>query len=618
MSVLARVVFLALVVATFSAFFVAQRLKGTPAVVRVGELTQYFSPNGDGRRDANRISVRVTDADDLTLSIIEADGDEVRRLLTAVPVEPYRVVRATWDGRTDTGARAPDGLYRVRVRMRESGRSVDVQRAIRLDTTPPRPRILGVEPAVVGPVPGEIAFTVRGTSRRAPTRFRVVRTDGARPVEIARFSRRPGRRRVRFDAWPADTQPGTYVVVAEVTDRAGNVGTAPAELPPQPGTVPGKPGVTVRALAVSPPLGPVRARARARFLVDARRQPYAWSVRRVGQSRIVARGRERRGEPRLALRAPGGPSGVYLLQVRAGAATTRVPFLVQSPRRAPILVVAPAITWLGTDEVDDDRDGLPDSLTTGGPVAYPRVFARGDGLPAGFAEEVAPLLSFLDRARLRYDVTTDLALAAPGTTDPRPTDREGVLLPGTLRWVPGGLARRLRRYVDGGGRVAHFGAQTLRRGVTVSRRRLLRPTQPTAVDPFGTRLTAPRRLEADAPGLEPLAEASGAGLLTGVAGPLSGFRVVEESLPRRQAGRRVLVAAGVGLSEAALAEAEAGGKLPPEARPALTATRLGRGLVVRVGLPEWPSRLDDPDVAQVTRNIVDLLRGVRPRVRSSR
>jgi hypothetical protein len=35
-------------------------------------------------------------------------------------------------------------------------------------------------------------------------------------------------------------------------------------------------------------------------------------------------------------------------------------------------------------------------------------------------------------------------------------------------------------------------------------------------------------------------------------------------------------------------------------------------------LPEWPSRLDDPDVAQITRNIVDLLRGVRPRVRSSR
>jgi len=614
----ARVVFLALVGATFSAFFVAQRLKGEPAVVRVGQLTQYFSPNGDGRRDANEISVRVTEADEVTLSVVDADGDEVRRLRTAVPAEPYRPLRATWDGRTDAGARAPDGLYRVRVRMRHSGRSVDVQRAIRLDTTPPRPRILGVEPAVTGPAPGGIAFTVRGTSRRAGTRFRVLRTGGARPVEVARFARRPGRRRIRWDGWPAGTRPGTFMVVAEVTDRAGNVGTAPAELPPQPGSVPGRPGVTVRALAVSPPLTPVRAGQRARFLVDARRRPYAWSVRRVGQRRIVARGRERRGEPRLALRAPGGPSGAYLLQVRAGEATTRVPFLVQSPRRAPILVVLPAITWLGRDEVDDDRDGLPNTLVAGGPVAYPRVFGGGDGLPAGFAGEVAPLLAFLDRARLRYDVTTDIGLAARGVTDPRATDRPGVLLPGALRWVPDAVARRLRRYVGEGGRVAAFGVETLRRGVAMSRRRLLRPTQPTAVDPFGARLAPVRRLPDDAPGLEPLTERPGVGLLTGVGGTLRGFRVVEESLPPTGAGRRELVAVGVALSGRDLAEAEADGELPPEARPALTATRVGRGLVVRVGLPEWPSRLDDPDVAQVTRNIADLLRGVRPRVRSTR
>jgi hypothetical protein len=49
-----------------------------------------------------------------------------------------------------------------------------------------------------------------------------------------------------------------------------------------------------------------------------------------------------------------------------------------------------------------------------------------------------------------------------------------------------------------------------------------------------------------------------------------------------------------------------------------SAVQLGKGTVIRVGLPEWPQRLDDPNVAQVTRNIYDILRGVQPRIRSER
>ena len=40
--------------------------------------------------------------------------------------------------------------------------------------------------------------------------------------------------------------------------------------------------------------------------------------------------------------------------------------------------------------------------------------------------------------------------------------------------------------------------------------------------------------------------------------------------------------------------------------------------MIRVGLPEWTSKLDEGNVAQVTRNIVDILRGVEPRIRSTR
>jgi hypothetical protein len=52
--------------------------------------------------------------------------------------------------------------------------------------------------------------------------------------------------------------------------------------------------------------------------------------------------------------------------------------------------------------------------------------------------------------------------------------------------------------------------------------------------------------------------------------------------------------------------------------PALASTEFGDGVMIRVGLPEWTQRLDeDRQVSQITLNIADILRGVRPRIRST-
>jgi hypothetical protein len=64
---------------------------------------------------------------------------------------------------------------------------------------------------------------------------------------------------------------------------------------------------------------------------------------------------------------------------------------------------------------------------------------------------------------------------------------------------------------------------------------------------------------------------------------------------------------------AALGRGEAGDDKPA----ALTAIKLGDGLVIRVGLPQWTQRFKDAEVSQITRNIVDLLRGVEPKIRST-
>ena len=363
--------------------------------------------------------------------------------------------------------------------------------------------------------------------------------------------------------------------------------------------------MSVRGLLAQPPADPVRAGELAPFAIDSRGRPFRWRMFRVGDPKPVRKGRRASGGE-IKLRAPRGDSGLYVLDVRTAKRSTAVPFAVQDATPGPILVVLPAITWFGRDTLDDDRDGLPNTLENGGDAAYPRLLAGG--LPQGFSDQVAPLLAFLDGQDVNYDVTTDLTLAASraGLTG----EREGVLLAGPHRWISTEVARRLRRYATDGGRVASFGADSLRRGVAVARDRLLRPLPPADSDPFGVTFR-PQRSAGGEP-LQPVADDPAIGLLTGVE-QLTGFSALEESEP----SERVRVALAVRDDEAIAAAEAAGEELPP-AYPALALAQLGEGTVIRVGLPEWGAQLKQGSVPvqQLMRNIADILRGAEPEIRS--
>jgi hypothetical protein len=244
--------------------------------------------------------------------------------------------------------------------------------------------------------------------------------------------------------------------------------------------------------------------------------------------------------------------------------------------------VLPAIAWQGLNPVDDDGDGFPDTLDTTSSVPLTRPLADGRP-PIGFAGGVAPLLEFLDRHHLRYDVTTDLALARGA--GPGIAGRPGVLFAGSERWLPALLQGQVRAYVQQGGNVASFGTDSFRRTVAIGRDVLDRPGAPARANAFGER-TAPA---ASAPA--PLVVNSDTiGLFAGSDGFVGLFSRFDQSqgLPP---GTRVLVNAG-----------------RDPRNPAVVAYRLGRGTLVRVGAPQWSAQLaQDPEISRATIALWSLL-----------
>jgi hypothetical protein len=121
-----------LAVATVTAAIAVQRRKDEPALVRDVHVTRTFSPDGDGVRDRARIRFEPGRRDRVSLTILDARGRAVRHLVRGRRKRAGRPLRARWGGRTDAGALAPAGVYRVRVRLPRRGRAVELIPSIRL------------------------------------------------------------------------------------------------------------------------------------------------------------------------------------------------------------------------------------------------------------------------------------------------------------------------------------------------------------------------------------------------------------------------------------------------------------------------------------------------------
>jgi FlgD Ig-like domain len=597
---LVRTVFVLLVVATIGAFFVTQQLKSEfPLVIRFAAKPKQFSPNGDRYRDQAQLGFDLSEPATVTFSIMDGEGNEVRRIVDERQLAGDEKHRFLWDGRDDEGRPVPDGVYRMRVVRRQEGRVIDSVKRIRVDRQPPRVALRSAEPGVIAPgEPGqapEVELRYDGPPNEAPE-FRVFRTDDRDQPYVVRRFRGEGRRGVwrgEVAAGPERTKPapdGDYAFTVTVRDKAGNLAVAPAEIPTADAAPPGA-GVSVRSFTLRGPLGVVPAGSLATLEVGPIDRSFDFVVSRFGDPKPIRRGGRIGG--RFRVRVPRDTTtGLYLVRVRAGRhravwplAVAGLPQTKRSARRSRPLVVLPAMSWQGLNPVDDDLDGFADTLPEGHSVGLFRPFAGG-GFPPRFASEVAPLLRWLDGEKLGYDLTTDVSLAR--REGPALGNAPGVAFAGSALWLPEQLMRRLRDDVDDGLRVASFGADAFRRTVRLQGDRLTDPSRRRRVDAFGEVTAMLRTSSAPLTVFE-----DGLGLFEGLDSFIGDFTVFEESL-RQPTGSRTIAAAGRDPS-----------------RPAFVTLGEGGGLVIRTGTPQWARELEEAalsdEVPAVTRRIWRLL-----------
>lgn len=585
-SAVPRVVFGLLVLATIAAFFVAQRVKRGDPVVRNISMPVYVSPNGDHRKDRAPIRFRLPKADHVTVSMVNSDGDEVRRLADR------RLKRGkhhlVWNGRDGSGAVPPDGFYYLRVVLQGQNRGTITRRGIRLVTKPPKAQLTSVTPARIAAgrrtaTPVTIRFD--GPANPPPI-FSVYRTDlpgGAKRVVRFRGERfrATGTWDGRVDGKPAPA--GTYAFAVTVRNRAYVRGSSPRRLPPTAATAAPKTGLTIAGPAAAPPLEPVRAGrvVRVGLTGAGARGRVRWSVTALGARKPLRRGAAP-AAPAIRVGIPSrAQTGLYTVRLTTRSGATTVPLAVRGRTTGRVLVVLPAITWQGLNPVDDDADGFPDTLDNARSVPAQRALASGR-LPAGLKSDTVPLLRFLDARRLRYDLTTDLALARGH--GPKLGGRPGVLFAGSERWFTEPLDRELREYVEGGGRAASFGSDAFRRTVEVTGTALASPSRPQETNALGEQTTA---VESAAAPL--VVEQDELGLFANTDNFVGLFTRFEESEE---------------LVRGSTAQTSAG-----RDKPAFVAYPLGDGTVVRVGTPQWGAALAsaDPEVQNVTEAVWSLL-----------
>lgn len=285
---------------TAAAFAVTQGLKSQRSPIFDTEVEKLVSPAAGTEAT---IAFRLREADRMTVTVVDEDGEAVRTLVQRRRVAPGRFAYE-WDGRDDSGRALPEGDYRPRIRLADERTTTTLPNDIEVDTTPPSIEFGTVRPPVISP---------DGDGRAEAIRVRFSAGERAHALLYVRGKRRY-RGRAREEGvirWGEPLRPGRYRLAIAAEDLAGNISDRAF-------------AGTVRVRYIELARNVVRARAGLRFGVgvstDAPNYRYRFAGRRgVGAERV------------LVLRAP--EAGRYRLYVQANGRADKALVIVRQRER---------------------------------------------------------------------------------------------------------------------------------------------------------------------------------------------------------------------------------------------------------------------------------------------
>jgi FlgD Ig-like domain len=208
----ATVLVICLLGGTAAAFAVTQGLKLDKSPIFGTDIGKRVSPAAGTEAT---IAFRLREADAVTVSVVDDDGDVVRTLFPRQRVRPGRV-SLEWDGRDDAGQPLPEGIYRPRIRLADERTTTTLPNDIELDTTPPSFEFGEVRPRTISP---------DGDGRAERISLRFSSGEGVHALLFVDGKRRV-RTRVRESGvirWGAPLRPGSYRLRLAAEDQAGNV-----------------------------------------------------------------------------------------------------------------------------------------------------------------------------------------------------------------------------------------------------------------------------------------------------------------------------------------------------------------------------------------------------------
>jgi hypothetical protein len=303
--VLTSVTLLGLLVATAAAFAITEHLKLEKSDllgIKVLPRSKFFSPvcrcATTGRAT---VIVKLRHTGHVTVTIVDLSHNEVRTIASNVLVHARRPMEFHWDGRTDAGGRAPDGIYHPWVQLPRD--TLRFANNIILDTQPPK--VLSASISNRRPVflagPGR-SITIRYSfSGKA----RAVVYVGRR---LAVVGRRLATDKIKWGG-KLDFRPlraGTYVLSIGARDRAGNETPAAERKQVR---------VVLRYIEVAPGLITAAAGKRLTAHVQTAARRYTW---RLGPQHGSRRGKV------LKLHAPTTPGTYHLVVTENGHTATAV------------------------------------------------------------------------------------------------------------------------------------------------------------------------------------------------------------------------------------------------------------------------------------------------------